>query len=43
MDVDFHQARIRWFEGGRLNACYNCVDRHLAERGEQGGDSLGRG
>jgi acetyl-CoA synthetase len=19
----------RWFEGGRLNACYNCVDRHL--------------
>lgn len=20
---------IRWFEGGRLNACYNCLDRHL--------------
>jgi acetyl-CoA synthetase len=20
----------RWFVGGRLNACYNCVDRHLA-------------
>jgi acetyl-CoA synthetase len=20
---------IRWFEGGRLNACYNCVDRHV--------------
>jgi acetyl-CoA synthetase len=19
----------RWFEGGRLNACYNCVDRHV--------------
>ena len=19
----------RWFAGGRLNACYNCVDRHL--------------
>ncbi len=20
---------VRWFEGGRLNACYNCVDRHV--------------
>jgi Acyl-coenzyme A synthetases/AMP-(fatty) acid ligases len=20
---------FRWFVGGRLNACYNCVDRHL--------------
>ncbi len=20
----------KWFGGGRLNACYNCVDRHLA-------------
>jgi len=24
-----------WFEGGRLNACRNCVDRHLAERKNQ--------
>jgi acetyl-CoA synthetase len=22
----------KWFVGGRLNACYNCVDRHLEER-----------
>ena len=35
MDVDFHAARIKWFEGGTLNACYNCVDRHLAARGKQ--------
>ena len=21
----------KWFVGGKLNACYNCVDRHLAE------------
>ena len=21
----------RWFVGGRLNACYNCIDRHLAK------------
>jgi acetyl-CoA synthetase len=26
----------RWFLGGRLNACYNCVDRHVeAGRGEK--------
>jgi acetyl-CoA synthetase len=23
---------LTWFAGGRLNAAYNCVDRHLAER-----------
>jgi acetyl-CoA synthetase len=27
--------RIRWFADGRLNASINCVDRHLAERGDQ--------
>lgn len=21
----------KWFTGGKLNACYNCVDRHLAQ------------
>ncbi len=26
---------IRWFEDGQLNACYNCLDRHLEKRGEQ--------
>jgi len=25
---------IRWYEGGKLNASYNCVDRHLADRGD---------
>ncbi|MFT4921323.1 MAG: acetyl-CoA synthetase [Haloarculaceae archaeon] len=24
-----------WFDGGRLNACYNCVDRHLEDRKNQ--------
>jgi len=29
-DTDFaDNARIRWFYDGKLNACYNCVDRHL--------------
>jgi acetyl-CoA synthetase len=25
---------IRWFEDGTLNACYNCVDRHLETKGD---------
>jgi acetyl-CoA synthetase len=25
---------IRWFEDGTLNACYNCVDRHLADKAD---------
>ncbi len=25
----------RWFVGGQTNLCYNAVDRHLEERGEQ--------
>ena len=28
-DCDYHTARIAWFEGAKLNACYNCVDRHV--------------
>ncbi len=26
---------IRWFEGGKLNVSYNCLDRHLDTRGDQ--------
>ncbi|MFT3792668.1 MAG: propionate--CoA ligase [Rudaea sp.] len=25
----------KWFSGGETNACYNAVDRHVAERGDQ--------
>ncbi len=28
-------VHIRWFEGGKLNASYNCLDRHLDKRGDQ--------
>ena len=28
---DFNEANIKWFEGAKLNACYNCVDRHVIE------------
>lgn len=28
-------AICRWFEGGKLNASYNCLDRHLSRRGDR--------
>ncbi len=31
----FEPAEFAWFEGGRLNASVNCIDRHLAERGDK--------
>ncbi|MCC5857982.1 MAG: acetate--CoA ligase [Ectothiorhodospiraceae bacterium] len=34
-DSDLAEGRIRWFEGGKLNAAYNCLDRHLERRGDQ--------
>ena len=36
-DVSFARddVRIRWFGDGILNACANCLDRHLPERAEQ--------
>jgi acetyl-CoA synthetase len=29
LDYDFRQAKIRWFEGGKMNVSFNCLDRHL--------------
>ena len=29
------EAICKWFEGGKLNASYNCLDRHLDERGDK--------
>ncbi|WP_422023084.1 acetate--CoA ligase [Pyruvatibacter mobilis] len=36
-DVSYHERdlHIRWFEDGTLNACYNCVDRHVADKGDE--------
>jgi len=36
-DVSWNASdlHIRWFEDGKLNACYNCLDRHLKDRSEQ--------
>ncbi len=35
MYYDFHHANINWFHGGKLNVSHNCLDRHLAQRGDQ--------
>ncbi|POR43951.1 acetate--CoA ligase [Methylobacterium sp. V23] len=29
------QISIKWFEDGQTNVAYNCIDRHLASRGDQ--------
>ena len=29
LEWDFKKPEIKWFAGGRLNASYNCLDRHL--------------
>ncbi len=34
---DYSKAEIKWFLNGRINACYNCVDRHVEEG--RGGDT----
>ena len=28
-EFDFKNGNIEWFVGGKLNACYNCIDRHI--------------
>ncbi|WP_212523892.1 acetate--CoA ligase [Actibacterium sp. MT2.3-13A] len=32
---DLGKVSIKWFEDGSLNVAANCIDRHLATRGEQ--------
>ena len=34
-DADYQEIDFAWFSGGRVNACFNCVDRHLETKGEQ--------
>ncbi|GAA5315725.1 MAG: acetate--CoA ligase [Candidatus Pelagadaptatus aseana] len=34
-EFDFHKGTANWFEGGELNVSVNCIDRHLATRGDQ--------
>ncbi len=34
-DADYEEVDFAWFSGGRLNASFNCVDRHLATLGDR--------
>ena len=36
IDESFNDnAFIRWFDGGSLNVSYNCIDRHLKDKGDK--------
>jgi len=35
-EVNYHdKVSIKWYLKGELNACYNCIDRHLQRRGDK--------
>jgi acetyl-CoA synthetase len=34
-EADFISGRFAWFKGAKLNASYNCIDRHLKTRADQ--------
>ncbi|MEM6318405.1 MAG: acetate--CoA ligase [Bacteroidota bacterium] len=35
LEWDFRKPDVKWFKGGKLNITENCLDRHLADRGDQ--------
>ncbi len=35
LEWDFSKPEVKWFINGKLNITENCLDRHLAKRGEQ--------
>jgi acetyl-CoA synthetase len=35
LDADYDEVDFSWFAGGRLNASFNCVDRHLESQAER--------
>ncbi len=35
LEWDFEGPAVKWFQGGKMNITENCLDRHLAERGDQ--------
>ncbi|MBP7618146.1 MAG: acetate--CoA ligase, partial [Geothrix sp.] len=34
-DADYKEVDFSWYSGGRINACFNCVDRHLPTLGDK--------
>ena len=35
LDADYQEIDFAWYSGGRLNVCFNCVDRHLEKHGDR--------
>ncbi|MFI5164512.1 MAG: acetyl-coenzyme A synthetase N-terminal domain-containing protein, partial [Bacteroidia bacterium] len=35
LEWNFAEPNMKWFIGGKLNITENCLDRHLAEKGDQ--------
>ncbi|NCI48659.1 acetate--CoA ligase [Sediminibacterium roseum] len=35
LEWNFTEPKIEWFKGGKLNITENCLDRHIATRGDQ--------
>ena len=35
LDWSFDPYEVKWFSGGKLNISENCLDRHLADRGDK--------
>lgn len=35
LEGSFEDGDVRWFANGKINACYNCIDRHLPQRADQ--------
>ena len=35
MGGGFADGDVNWFAEGKLNVCYNCLDKHLLTRGDQ--------
>eukprot|EP01036_Dinobryon_divergens_P035187 gene35187-45572_t len=34
-DGGFLEGDTNWFTGGKINACYNCLDKHIGKRANQ--------
>lgn len=35
LEGSFEDGDVKWFANGKINACYNCVDRHLPHKANQ--------
>ncbi|HEU0136763.1 MAG TPA: acetate--CoA ligase [Flavobacterium sp.] len=35
LDFDMQKANIKWYDGAKVNIVKNCIDRHLARRGNK--------